>query len=129
MLLLSLEKVQAIKIQSVYDSLIKYDIEEPHISLAIIMYETGWLKCQNCAFKYNNLFGFKTKKGFIRFKNYTECIKYYKRWQIKYWQPYHKKHPEKSYYDFLHHIGYCDKMHEYIKVIKHIEKQLENKVI
>lgn len=118
---LSLKNIKAETIQSIYDSLIKYNIEEPKISLAIIMYETGWLKCKSCAYKYHNLFGFKTTKGFIRFENSTASILYYKKWQERYWKPYHKKYPNKTYYDFLRYINYCDKMQEYIKTIKHIQ--------
>src|ERR1700748_1020506 len=108
-------------IQIVYDLLLKEKVNEPKISLAIIMYETGWLKCQHqkktCSLKYNNLFGFMYKGRYLKFKNYKECVRYYKYWQVRHWW-YYRLHYKKDYYQYLIWIGYCDKMDSYIRDIK-----------
>lgn len=111
------------KIKSIY-YLTK--VEEISISCAIISYETGRMICHNsnitCSLNYNNLLGFFYKGKYLRFNNYYESILYYKKWQIKHYIPYKNKYPYKDYYSFLKDIGYCDKMDNYIKVIKYIKK-------
>lgn len=104
----------------------KHDIQEPKTSMAIIIYETGHISCNNnCSLQHNNLFGFRYKNKFKRFRSYNHCIKYYKDWQVKWWIPYHKKYSTKTYYDYLKWIYYCDNIDNYIINIKKIEKQLK----
>lgn len=113
-----------LQLQSLYDTLVKYEVDQPQISLMIIVYETGWLKCKDCAFDDNNLFGFKTKNGFLKFEDHASCIKYYKRWQTKYWLPYRSRNPNGNYYHFLKWIGYCNDMDTYISNLEIIKKML-----
>lgn len=111
------------KIKSIY---FLSKIEQPKITSAIIIYETGWLKCSKnkttCSLDYNNLFGFRRKGDYLKFDSYSSSIKYYSNWQEKYWHRYKLKNPSKNYYDFLKWIGYCNSMKDYIRVIKQIEK-------
>lgn len=113
------------KLESIYR--LEYTIQESEISCAIIAHETNYLEAYklkiNNSQKYNNILGFYYKKKYIKFKSYSECIKYYQRWQNKHWNKYHKKYPNKTYYDFLVYMPYCDKMKLYIKTIKKIQKQ------
>ena len=44
-----------IKIKGYLDSL---HVENTDIVISQAVYETGWFNCNNCCFKYNNLFGF-----------------------------------------------------------------------
>lgn len=103
-----------------------YTCEQREATCAIIIYETGWmqaykLKVDN-AQKHNNLPGFRYDKKYLEFNSYYSSIKYYKKWQKRKWHIYHKKYPDKNYYDFLKWVHYCDRMDNYIKVIKTIEK-------
>lgn len=92
------------------------------------MLETGWLECKGkpkCPYlQNNNLFGFMVNGRFKNYRAESESVKDYRRWQIKYWYPYKRKHPKKTYYDFLKHIYYCDHMDEYIAKLKWINVQL-----
>lgn len=112
------------KIKSMYDSLIKYDVYEPEISLCIIIYETHWMGCSNCTLEDNNFFAFRWKGEYKTFLNYKHAILYYKKWQTKHWLYYKKKHPGKDYYSFLKWIGYAPLMDNYIKQLKLIKSKL-----
>ncbi len=121
---LSAQGTRIKKASSLYDSLMSHNIEYPKTVLAIAIYETGWMQCKSCALKYNNLFGFRTNKDFLKFSDTSESIKYLKRWQNRYYLPWKVKHPKGTYYDYLIYIGYCDNMESYIKNIKSIEDWL-----
>ncbi len=108
---------------SLYDSLVRHKIESPKTVLAIVILETGWMQCKDCALeRNNNLFGFRTNKAFLKFSSTSESIKYMKRWQVKYYKPWKTKHPNGTYYDYLKYIRYCDNMDNYIRKIKSIEQ-------
>ncbi len=114
------------KIKSIY--LLENSVYESKTTCAIIMFETGRMTCiknkkKVCALNFNNLPGFYYKKKYLRFSSYSESLKYYIRWQKKYWIPYHKKYPNKSYLDFLEYIPYCNNMKQYNKTIKNLEKE------
>ncbi len=109
------------KIESIYR--LEYTIQESEISCAIIAFETQRLTCKDCAFiTHKNLFGFMWKGKFIKYKSYSESIKDYTKWQKKRWLSYHKKYPNKSYYNFLENIYYCNDMYIYIWNLKSILK-------
>ncbi len=112
------------QVSSLYDSLRSHNIESPKTVLAIVIYETGWMQCKSCALEYNNLFGFRTNKDFVKFSSTTESIKYLKKWQTRFYNPWRVKHPKGTYYDYLKYIKYCDNMESYIKNIKNIEQWL-----
>jgi hypothetical protein len=111
------------KVKSIY---LLTQVEEQSITYAIIRYETAHLQCAKkniiCSLDYNNLFGFRYQNGYLKFNDYASSIKYYQRWQKRHWTKYKRKHPSKSYYDFLKYIGYCNSMNDYIKVIKKIQR-------
>ena len=79
------------------------DILHDTIVLQQAMWETGWMKRNNSCWRFNNLFGFRTKnhvregnpKGYIEFDTWQESVAYYKRWQIKHYDGI------KNYLDFL----------------------------
>lgn len=107
------------KVKSIY---LLTQVEEVSISCAIIHYETGWLSCKNCALDGANLFGFYYKKKYLKFKSYSHSIEYYQKWQNNHWGKFHKKYPNKNYYEFLKWVGYCDNMSNYVKTIKYIQR-------
>ncbi len=112
----------------IYDSLKSHNIAFPKTVLAIVIYETGWMQCKSCALKYNNLFGFRTNKDFLKFSSVSESIKYMKKWQNRYYLPWKARHPEGTYHEYLVYIGYCDNMDSYLKNIKNIEEWLSNNI-
>lgn len=117
------------RITTLYNSLVSHNIESPKTVLAIVIYETGWLKCKSCALEQNNnLFGFRTNKDFLKFSNTNESIKYMKRWQVKYYKPWKARHPRGTYYEYLRYIRYCDNMDSYIRNIKSIEQWITENV-
>jgi len=119
----------AYSLTEVYQLLIKYEVDEPEISLAIVVYETGWLKCKNCCLSHNNIFGFMYKGKVIHYPSITHSIKAYRKWQLKHWNKFHLKYPNKTYYDFLEKIYYCNEMTHYIRKIKTIKRLLKAKKI
>lgn len=70
-------------LENVYRELLLKDVKFPEVVLRQVIWETQWLKCNNCSLEFNNLFGFTTKKGMMRFKTWVDCIKFYKQWQTK----------------------------------------------
>lgn len=87
-------------------------IEYDTIVMKQIVQETGWLKSDNCT-KKNNLFGFTTNDGVMRFKNWKESVRYYANWQIR-------KYTDGDYYKFLVNVNYA-KDPDYINTLKSIE--------
>lgn len=75
-------------------------IQHSDIVLRQVVAETGWLKCKNCSLKFNNIFGFATNNGYLKFEHWTEAVAYYKRWQDKYYKG-------GDYYQFLIDIHYA----------------------
>jgi len=84
-------------------------VKHPKIVLAQAKLETGNFK-SNYFKKRNNLFGFRNSKGYLHFKSWQDCCKYYKRWQ-------RKRYKGGNYYHFLKQVGYAvDPL--YIKKLK-----------
>lgn len=83
-------------LENVYRELLYKQVKHPDIVLRQVIWETQWLKCDNCSKKFNNLFGFTTKRGFMKFKSWLDCIDYYKWWQEKL-----SVEEDINYYDFL----------------------------
>ena len=110
---------------NLYSCLKEYKIECPKTCLAIAIYETGWMGCHNCSGQFNNLFGFRNTHTYIKFKNVYECLEYLKKWQIDFYDPWKRKHPNETYYEFLVHIKYTgSNMTNYLANIKSIERLL-----
>lgn len=101
----------------------KKEIQHPLIVFAQAMYETGWLKCTGCSLDYNNLFGLKPSKNYIKFNHWTESVDFYKEWQDKHYK-------SGDYYEFLRCMwkrsdGSCQSYAEdpnYINKLKSIER-------
>lgn len=81
----------------------KLGVKHPRIVLAQSMLETGHYK-SSLTRTHNNLFGFRTSNGYLRFKNWKESCAYYKRWQDRHYNPSNHN----SYYGFLRWIGYAE---------------------
>src|ERR1019366_2975431 len=113
------------RVSSLYDSLIAHEIESPKTVLAIAIFETGWMECHHCTYRFNNLFGFRNNGGYVRFKSISACLDFLKHWQEKYYLPWGKKHPKGTYYDFLRHMRYAQNMVSYMKMIRPLEKWID----
>lgn len=85
-------------IVSVQDDLLYYDVKYPDIVLQQTLWETGWFKSEVCR-EHNNLFGFKTNKGYLKFNTWQESIQYYKKWQDR-------RYDTGDYYQFLMNLSY-----------------------
>lgn len=85
-------------LKAVQDDLFYYEVKNPEIVLQQVVWETGWLKSDICK-KYNNLFGFKTNKGYLKFDTWQESIQYYKQWQDR-------RYDSGDYYQFLMDLPY-----------------------
>ena len=109
------------KTQALFDSLKVKEIQCPKTVLAVAIYETGWLECDRCSYQLNNLFGFKLRKGYIRFTNISECIDYLKKWQNLYYETWRVKHPDGTYHQFMYYIRYARNMENYNRNLKSIE--------
>lgn len=94
--------------------LIKQDVKYPLIVLKQVIWETGWLKCKNCSLDVNNVLGFAwTGKSYRKYNHWTESIKDYKVWQLKYYKG-------EDYYQFLEDIGYAES-NSYISSLQSIK--------
>lgn len=89
--------------KAVLKELRRLGVKHPRIVLAQSMLETGHYK-SSLTRTHNNLFGFRTSKGYLRFKNWKESCAYYKRWQDRHYKP----NQHESYYGFLRWIGYAE---------------------
>lgn len=81
--------------KNVYEYCVEQDIKYPEIVTAQAIWETGWMKCKDCSLDKNNIFGFFYKGDYIQFKDWKDCIEYYKRWQDKFYDG------KRDYYEFL----------------------------
>lgn len=101
-----------LNIENVWKQLLKDSIQHPQIVMRQIIQETGWLKSNLCK-THNNLFGFRTDKGYLKFDSWQESIAYYKRWQ-------QCRYKGGDYYQFLVRIKYAGDP-EYINRLKKIK--------
>lgn len=85
---------------TVMHELTKLDVKHKDIVLAQSKLETGFYSSQLVR-THNNLFGFRTKKGYLRFDTWEESCEYYKKWQAK-------RYKKGDYYKFLVEIGYAE---------------------
>jgi hypothetical protein len=123
------QDARTIKINDLYSCLKEYDIECPKTVLAIAIYETGWMECQHCTYQFNNLFGFRANHDYLRFKDIYECLAYLRVWQSTYYDPWKKKHPAGTYYDYLAHVKYAHaNISHYLLIIKSIERLIAKDV-
>jgi len=123
------QTTRAARVNDLYHCLLEYHIECPKTVLAIVIYETGWLECKNCSYKFNNLFGFRSNHEYLKFKSIYECLEYFKIWQETYYTPWKLKHPKGTYYEYLAHVKYAHvNMSNYLRSIKSIERLISKDV-
>jgi len=97
--------------RQVYNLLIELKVDHPEIVLKQAIGETG---CGSTGVgkSKNNLFGFLKGGTYIRFKSWKDSVKFYKKWQEKYYCKHmdevHCSEKECDYYCFLWSIGYVD---------------------
>lgn len=89
-------------LDSISEYIIEMKISHPDIVLRQAILETGWFK--PCALmKKNNLFGFRTRAGYLTFPDWKSAVQYYKTWQTTYYT-----NPEEDYFHFLKRIKYAN---------------------
>lgn len=93
--------------KKVYEELEYQNIEFSRIVLRQAILETGWFK-SNVYRNKNNLFGFRTKNGYLTFNSWKDSIVYYKKWQRKHYTRFKEKTGDTCYYSFLKWIGYAE---------------------
>lgn len=98
--------------EQVYELLVEIDVKYPEIVLAQAILETGHFKSSLCI-KNHNLFGFRTRNGYLSFDSWIESCYYYKGWQDRYYND------TEDYYNFLIIINYAEDK-GYINKIKTI---------
>ena len=100
--------------QEVADYILFSQILYPEIVLKQAILETGWFKSK-LYLQSKNLFGFRYKKTYMKFKSWQQCIDYYKRWQQRKYLDIHE-----DYYDFLIRIKYASST-QYIQTLKAVD--------
>ena len=104
----------------VYQMIVSHDIKCPKIVYAQLMYESGYLNCNDCSWSSsNNAFGFHNGKRYLRYKSLDHCIENYKEWQV--WRGFDGC-SEYAYYDFLNDVWGAPNMTQYIEKLKQIYK-------
>lgn len=101
---------------------VRYELEKlgvQHIDIVVAqsLLETGTYRSQLVR-THNNLFGFRTKNGYLRFKSWRESCKYYKDWQ-------RRKYKGGEYFTFLKDIGYAEDP-DYISKLKIILNRIDS---
>ena len=104
--------IPLLTLENVYRELINQGVKNPEIVMKQVIAETNWLKCKKCSRQFNNLFGFLTKNGYLKFDNWRESIAYYKQWQDQFYKG-------GDYYAFLRRIGYAT-AENYERLLKQI---------
>lgn len=97
---------------NLYREIVQDSILFPDVVYAQAVIESGAFK-SNLFFKHNNLFGFNN--GQMVFKNWRECVHFYKRWQDRFYHG--SKTEERQYLKFIEDIGYAEDTN-YIKKVK-----------
>ncbi len=87
------------------EAALKNEIKMNNIKFPEIVYAQARLETGNFTSNYfkkrNNLFGFRNRKGYMFFKSWKDCVKFYADWQNKYYGG-------GDYYDFLILINYAE---------------------
>jgi len=104
-------------IELVRAEILRLEIKYPEIVLAQSVLETGWFKSRRCL-EDHNLFGFRTKKGYLLYDTFYDSITSYKKWQVKYYRG------NEDYYEFLARINYAEDT-MYIPLVKQLVAQLK----
>lgn len=86
------------------------EIKFPEIVEAQARLETGNFT-SNYFNNYHNLFGFRSKKGYIKYTTWLKSIEHYAIWQKKYY-----KNDNEDYFTFLERINYAEDTNYIIKL-------------
>lgn len=85
--------------ESVYKLLLKEGVKYPKIVLKQALLETNKFKSNVCL-NNKNIFGLR-RKSYLNFDSYSDCIRFYAKWQKKYYK-------SGDYYQFLKKYGYAE---------------------
>ena len=94
----------------------KHGVQHIDIVVAQSLLETGSYRSQLVR-THNNLFGFRTKNGYLKFKSWKESCKYYADWQ-------RRKYKGGEYFTFLKAIGYAEDP-DYVSKLKTILRRID----
>ena len=89
-----------LNVERLFDYIISKQIKHPEIVCKQALLETGNFT-SNVFKKCNNLFGFRTKNGYLYFDNWKKSVDYYANWQKR-------RYKSGNYYDFLNKVGYAE---------------------
>lgn len=79
------------------------------------MLESAHMRCNNCALsEYNNLWGFQTSDGYMKFSHWSFSVKFYAEFQKQYYKG-------EDYYEFIHRVWNAPDMDGYIRKLKQIK--------
>ena len=113
-------KTAGLTLESLYQEILKNNIQHPKVVLAQAVLETGWFKSSVCRNK-GNLFGLRNPKtgGYYEFENWRDSVKaYYTKVQYKY------KDKTENYLLWLKRIGYAEDK-GYIEAVMRVMKTLK----
>jgi hypothetical protein len=94
-------------VRQIHEELKCQNVEFSRIVIRQAILETGWFKSKVYRNK-NNLFGFRTKNGYLTFDSWEDSIVYYKKWQKKHYTRFKEKTEDTCYYNFLRWVGYAE---------------------
>jgi uncharacterized FlgJ-related protein len=95
-----IQKSKELNKKNVYNKIKELNIKHPKIVLKQSILETGWFKSK-VSKTHNNIFGFRTSKGYIKFDSWEQCVEYYAKWQKR-------KYRNGDYYEFLVAKNYAE---------------------
>lgn len=106
-------------LDSVKTEIVNQGILYPEIVLRQSIWESGWYKCTQCSWRFNNPFGFRHKswvtddnpQGYLKFDTWQDAVAYYKKWQTK-------RYKGGDYYQFLIDVGYAADGELYVSHLK-----------
>jgi len=96
------KNIDTLTSEIVYKMIVDNYIVNPDIVLKQAILETGHFTSRACL-EDNNLFGFVSRNGLMKFDSPGECVAWYKQWQKIWYNPFKYK----DYYQFLDSIGYA----------------------
>ena len=91
--------------------IVEQDVQNPIIVMKQACLETGHFTSRGCH-ERNNLFGFRTSKGYLKFDTWQQCVLYYKDMQCR-------RYNGEDYYKWLKLIGFAEDTN-YIAKLKQI---------
>jgi hypothetical protein len=102
-------------LRDVYDEIICNQVKYPEIVLRQAILESGWMKSKFFR-RTNNLFGFKTRQGYMKYDTWQAGVLYYYNWQQR-----HYTDTTQSYTTFLKQRRYARNMSSYFKKLNSLK--------